>query len=44
VVTRTGSSKVEDCVSVGLHFVQPLSDLAKSIRALDVRRGNRPAA
>jgi hypothetical protein len=43
-VSRIGPSKVEGCVSIGMHFEEPLSELAKSIRALDVRRSNRPAA
>ena len=36
--------KLDLPVKIAATFPQPLSDLAKSIRALDVRRGKRPAA
>lgn len=43
-VVRVGSSKVPGSQTLGLRLIDPPIELARSIRTLDVRRGNRPAA
>lgn len=43
-VVRIGRSKVPKSVALGLRFPEPLTTLGPAIRALDLRRGGRPAA
>jgi hypothetical protein len=43
-VVRVAPLKAREVNIVGLRFSEPLSELSGAIRALDLRRGNRPAA
>jgi hypothetical protein len=43
-VIRRSTSKVPGTSMLGLRYTESMSELAKAIRTLDVRRGNRPAA
>ena len=43
-VVRSIRLKARDANVVGLRFIEPMSELSGAIRALDLRRGTRPAA
>lgn len=43
-VVRIASSKAPDSRVVGLRFTEPMEELSRAIRALDLRRSTRPAA
>lgn len=43
-VIRIAASKAHDSRVVGLRFTEPMEELSRAIRALDLRRSTRPAA
>lgn len=43
-IVRIGESKAPEMLTLGLRLLDPPEELSQSIRALDIRRGRRPAA